>query len=691
MGLRKGLLSLMSVVLLGGCSVMPNPYTRAELLARADADRDLVYTSQEPLDGTLELSEALARAVKYNLENRVRMMEAAVAEDRFELARLDMLPTLAASAGYFDRSEVNASSSESVITGRQSLEPSTSQEEEWGTADIRFTWNLLDFGVSYLQAKQQADRVLLARNARQRVLLNLLHQVRATYWRAAAMQHLSDEIQVVLARAEGTLADLRTVRDERLHAPVRTLRRTRAMVEVVRHLRSMQHEVNTARIELARLINAPPGSDFRVAVPEVTTLPAVPRNPEFLECIALVNSPDYRQNLYEARIGRLESRKELLRLLPGIEFSYGYNYDSNNFLVNNTWHQAAGQVAMNLMRLISLPAMREKAQAEDELATARRLATNMALITQVHLTWQDYRNSLARLEHSQELSQLDDQIATLTSRAQLTRAGSRVELVQEQMRSLHSAMGSLLAYADIQQAYGGLLTSAGLNPVPAAFQALPVAELASHIEGAVHRWESGEFPDPGLEEPDCQAPEVESERRSFHFRQPELLGPVTLSQRVFFDPGSHALADPAQRTLERLAERVAELRALGEIEIVGSTDPTGPAAFNRWLARRRAETVRRFLADRGVDPGAIRVRGVPGERGQPPAGAHEEPAEGRHAAITVRGLADARTAMASRPDPETEALEPAAVAAAPASTPSVAPSSAAPADAETSRATGEGR
>lgn len=50
-----------------------------------------------------------------------------------------------------------ASSSRSVLTGRQSLEPSTSQDRRRATADLTASWNVLDFGVSYYQAQQQAD------------------------------------------------------------------------------------------------------------------------------------------------------------------------------------------------------------------------------------------------------------------------------------------------------------------------------------------------------------------------------------------------------------------------------------------------------------------------------------------------------------------------------------------------------
>ena len=58
----------------------------------------------------------MARAVKYNLEARLKLMEEAMAQRQVDLASFDMLPRMALSAGYAGRSNVSASSSQSVET-----------------------------------------------------------------------------------------------------------------------------------------------------------------------------------------------------------------------------------------------------------------------------------------------------------------------------------------------------------------------------------------------------------------------------------------------------------------------------------------------------------------------------------------------------------------------------------------------
>jgi outer membrane protein len=76
-----------------------------------------------------------------------------------------------------------------------------------------------------------------------------------------------------------------------------------------------------------------------------------------------------------------------------------------------------------------------------------------------------------------------------------------------------------------------------------------------------------------------------------------------------------------------LDEVVENLKRLKFIEgtVIGHTDSTGPEAFNQGLSERRAATVARYLEDRGIAPGRLKVKGL-GE-GQPIA--DNKTAEGR--------------------------------------------------------------
>ena len=70
-----------------------------------------------------------------------------------------MLPSLTASAGYSERNNY-ATSGTSFVNGEPQplgTNPSysISQDKERVTSDIGFSWNILDFGLSYVRAQQQ--------------------------------------------------------------------------------------------------------------------------------------------------------------------------------------------------------------------------------------------------------------------------------------------------------------------------------------------------------------------------------------------------------------------------------------------------------------------------------------------------------------------------------------------------------
>ena len=120
----------------------------------------------------------LLAALKYNLDNRLKLMEQALAHRQLDMANFSLLPQLTANAGYSTRDNVYGSASEDLATGEQSLVPSTSQDQDYHTADLTFSWSLLDFGVSYFQAKQQADQTLILEERRRKVVQVMLQQVR---------------------------------------------------------------------------------------------------------------------------------------------------------------------------------------------------------------------------------------------------------------------------------------------------------------------------------------------------------------------------------------------------------------------------------------------------------------------------------------------------------------------------------
>ena len=475
-----------------GCGINPNPVSKEEIADFALTDIAKIYESQESVSEVLTLADAMARSLKYNLDNRVKLMEQAVAHKSVEMAELDMLPMLGVSAGYFDRSNQDASRSVDISTNIENLKYSTSQDRRRVTADVRFTWNALDFGVSYLQAVQNSDRFLISQKSREKVMLKLLQQVRSAYWRAVVMQKMSKEVTAILKKVDVTLDDLKAVREQQLYTPLFALNDIRLLVETKKQLEELKASISIANIELTSLINVPSSTKLQLEVPcNFDTIPTIPKNINEMELTALINSGDYVSEIYNVRIDQLESRKSLLRLLPGIEFSYAGNYASNSFLWNNLWGELGVRLLGDLLKLAVIPDILDYAEVSEHLAISRRLAVNTAVVAGVHLAWQNHTNSINRLEQSAFLNDVDREIAQLTRNAEKNRSGSEVEAIQTEFRAFSSQMGHLLSYAQAQDSFGAFLVSLGSNPVPENYQAMAVNDLAQVLTEKYQAWDQG--------------------------------------------------------------------------------------------------------------------------------------------------------------------------------------------------------
>ena len=218
---NKFLLGGMSTaVLLAGCTVTPKPLTPSEIATTAERNIQAVDADQEPVGGPIDLYEAMARALKYNLDYKVEMAQEALKGRELDSARFDMLPQLVASSGYAGRSNYSGASSLSLLSGRQSLEPSTSSEKNVFTADLGLSWDVLDFGLSYVRAQQKADEVLISMEARRKVANRIIEDVRTSYWRAVSAERLLKKLGELETSVTTTLGNSERLAERRVSAPL---------------------------------------------------------------------------------------------------------------------------------------------------------------------------------------------------------------------------------------------------------------------------------------------------------------------------------------------------------------------------------------------------------------------------------------------------------------------------------------
>lgn len=491
--LPRGMVVLAVAAVMAGCTVTPKALTPEEVQDRVKNDTARMYTEQEAIRGPISMDEAVARALKYNLDYRLKKMESALALGLTDYASYDMLPKMVASAGYTSRSNYSGGTSIGILDGEMSERPTSSDERSRTTRGIEFSWNALDFGVSYYRARQQGDQFMIAEERRRKVVQNLLQDVRAAYWRALGAQKLNVQADDIVQRANLALGRSREAETQKIIPPGLALAYQRALLDATTLLNQRRQDLEFAKRELAALMNVPPAAAFTLAEAAETTLPAAPRDLARIEDMALLQRPELREEDFRKRITADEARKQMLGMLPGISFNYGAQRDSNSFLYNNSWSQGGVSLAWNLMRLVALPAMKDAQKYQESTDEARRMALSMAILTQTRVSAERYRMALEDFKLADQASQVDTRLAAYTKASVTAKLESELEAIRTQARAVLGSYQRANAYANAHIAFGRLYNTIGFDPIADDFESNDLATLTQRVHAHLMATEKDAF------------------------------------------------------------------------------------------------------------------------------------------------------------------------------------------------------
>lgn len=486
----KLMLTCLSLMLAGCGSMTPVAYTPEEVKQRVADDQLIMYADQEPITAPITFYQAAARALKYNLDYRLKLMESALAQELKNVASLEMLPNLVAGAGYSHRNNDSGGRSIGIEDRVETLRPSTSQERERHLHNLTFSWNALDFGVSYYRAKQKADQVLMAQERRRKVAQNVLQDVRNSYWRAVGAQKLIGRVDGLLQRVNDALVKARRVEDEGLMPKEQVLAYQRSLLDAVNLLTLRRQDLELARAELNALMSLPAGQPYQLADTMDVTLPQAPANVGALERLALEQRPEIMEEWYRKRVTENDIKAAKLLLWPNLSLSVGSEYDSNRFAYNNSWVDTGVRLSWNILKLAQYPALERALEYQNKTDDMRRMALSMAVLTQVNVGVQRYKLSLAELDFADESWRVDQRLLQFSQAAKRSQFDSELALIRNEARSLLSEYQHYVAYSNAQAAWGRVYNSVGLDVLPEAIESHDVNTLASAIEQTMQQWQS---------------------------------------------------------------------------------------------------------------------------------------------------------------------------------------------------------
>ena len=468
---KKLVISIITSFVLTGCSVKPEIISKEEIKQDVKKDLDVLNRVVQQVVKPISLDEAIQRGLDHNLQKRVKILETALAQQQLDLVYYDMLPSLTASAGLSERNNYAASASTSFVNGEpqplgSNPSYSVSQEKQRTTADLTFSWNILDFGLSYVRAEQQADKFLIAQEKQRKVEHSLTQEIRRTYFEAVSAQDLLKRIQPMMVEVKKALEDSKKMQEQRVtKTPMESLSYQRELLDILRSLHTLENSLISSKIELAELMGLKPGVEFELAdkVEKDYEIPNIDMKLEDMERLALENRPELAESRYQERISEKEITAAKLKMLPGINLSTSLSYENSDYLLNNDWYSYGANVSWNLLNIFKASEMNKLAKTQVEIAKEQKLALSMAVLSQVHLSIVKFNQAKKEYSLAKEYLNVADDIYDLTKIENEVNVNSRLILIKEKLNNILATLRYSASYANVQNSYGRIFASLGIN------------------------------------------------------------------------------------------------------------------------------------------------------------------------------------------------------------------------------------
>ena len=468
---RNIIISVVASFVITGCAVTPEPMLKEDVKKQVEKDLSVLSEVVQPVTKAISLDEAIQRGLDHNLTKKVKVLESALSQQQLDLVYYDMLPSLTTAAGYSERNNYAASASTSFINGEpqplgSNPSYSVSQEKERVTGDITFGWNILDFGLSYVRAQQQADKFLIAKEKEKKVEHNLTQEIRRAYYQAVSSQDLLKRIQPMMAEVTKALDDSKQVQNQRVgKTPMESLSYQRELLDILRSLHTLESSLISAKVELAELMGLKPGIEFELAdkVEKDYQIPELNMSLETMEVLALENRPELAESRYQERISEKELTAAKLKMLPGINLSTSLSYENSDYLLNNDWYSYGANVSWNLLNVFKASTNNKVAKTQIEVAKEQKLALSMAVLSQEHLSIVKYNQAKKEYLLSKDYLTVADDIYTLTQVENDLNVNGRLILIKEKLNNILATLRYSSSYANVQNSYGRIFASLGID------------------------------------------------------------------------------------------------------------------------------------------------------------------------------------------------------------------------------------
>lgn len=394
---------------------------------------------------TIGMEDAVALAIERSSAVKAKQLEALLAQQTAEHFSVEMLPSFTASGDFYARD------SKALSHSSLSSTYSTSSEERMISGDLKVGWNVLDFGLSYLRARQSREKSMAVNEDARRIAFRTAADARLAFWNSLALRQLRAGMTALAPQTKKTLKRLDAGLADAAVDHGGLLQDKRELVAAMTDADAMLSRLSPAELELCSLIACPSMQDMNLEVPasEFGTETG-DAGTEIAE--ALRNRPELRSLFHEAEINEAQARSAVLQLLPSLGSAAALNGDSNMYLFNANWLSLAANASLNLLKLARLPqqgkinATQRQVHREQAIAAAHGVALQVLLARQ-RIVLAERTLAAAEAQLSLERQQMEQ-----TKREVSVGAARANSLTALQYRHLAAEVRCTLARGDLVQA-----------------------------------------------------------------------------------------------------------------------------------------------------------------------------------------------------------------------------------------------
>jgi outer membrane protein TolC len=323
----------------------------------------------------------------------------------------------------------------------------------------------------------------------------IMAQSRSAYYRAVSAERLLAKIDPLIMKSRAALDDSARLEQLRAQSPIDALTYQRDLLETLRTLQDIRKELMPAKAELATLMGLNPATDFElldVKNPDFT-LPNLTLDINTMERTALVRRPELLEAQYQERITQDEVHSAFLKLFPSLSLNAGVNYNDTDYLRNNNWTTAGLGVNWNLMNVFRHGKTDELNNLKIAASKQQALATSMAVISQVHIADIQFKESNDTYQLATQYFDVAQRIKTQVDSNRVAQSIGELTVIREDLNALLAELRRDVAYAEVQNNYGKVLVSMGLDPLPEGFGAMDLEQLSAAFQALTSKWQQGDL------------------------------------------------------------------------------------------------------------------------------------------------------------------------------------------------------